>query len=330
MSQITFFLPPIVTTLVMLALTGRVVAYLKARRFLDHPNERSSHNAPTPRGGGLAVTTAVVLGWLCALPSAPSSLLPTIAVTALGAVVLMLIGWWDDRHSLPPAPRFLLQMAAIAAALMVLPPGLTFQGMFPPWLDVGLTFLGWLWFVNLYNFMDGIDGITGVETTSVGVGIAVLASATVMPLALSVALAGLLFLKWNWHPAKVFLGDVGSIPLGHFLAALLVILARDGQVLAAVILPAYYLADATITLVRRALRGEKIWRPHRLHFYQRAVQAGRSHAVVSSTVLVANMVLIGAAALTAKYSPLGGIALAACCVGGLLCLFRFWAIKETP
>ena len=172
-----------------------------------------------------------------------------------------------------------------------------FQSFIPEPIDLILAGLIWVWFINLFNFMDGIDGISGVEAAAIGIGITIIVMRTedtgIDPrLAATVAAGAIGFLYWNWHPAKVFLGDVGSVPLGFLLGWLLLNLANSGTWEPAVILPLYYLADATITILRRALRGEKVWCAHREHFYQRAVQNGRSHAVVSSGVAACNLVLI--------------------------------------
>jgi UDP-N-acetylmuramyl pentapeptide phosphotransferase/UDP-N-acetylglucosamine-1-phosphate transferase len=141
--------------------------------------------------------------------------------------------------------------------------------------------------------MDGIDGITAVETISLALGFALLGQ--FIPQSALLIAVSLGFLLWNWHPAKIFLGDSGSIPLGFLLGWLLLLLAGRGHWAAALILPAYYLADSTLTLLRRAVRGEKIWLAHRQHAYQRAVQAGARHDQVTLTILAANLLLIGAA-----------------------------------
>jgi UDP-N-acetylmuramyl pentapeptide phosphotransferase/UDP-N-acetylglucosamine-1-phosphate transferase len=158
----------------------------------------------------------------------------------------------------------------------------------------------WLWFLNLFNFMDGIDGIAGGETAALGVGAA--SVAWLAALAPSVALYGLTaaaaalgFLWWNWHPARIFLGDVGSVPLGYLLAWLLLDLASHGAWAAALILPLYYVADASLTLLVRLLRGERVWRAHREHFYQRAAQGGLSHAQVVGAILLADAALVALA-----------------------------------
>lgn len=302
--------------------TRLAVAWLLHRRYLDHPNERSSHSAPTPRGGGLAVTSAVALCWAGLAFFRPMSSFEW-ALPA-GAILLMVLSWWDDRHTLPAGPRFAAHALVVAVGLWLLPgEGLVFQGLLPLWADRVLAALGWLWFLNLYNFMDGIDGITGVETACIGLGL-ILVGGAAEPAILCLA-AGLGFLVWNWHPARIFLGDSGSVPLGFILGGLLVRLAAEGHLAAALILPAYYLADATITITRRLLNGEKIWQAHRKHFYQRAVQGGRSHSQVSLAVLAGNGVLIGAAVLSVSGHPAVAGATAVAAVAALLGLLRSWS-----
>lgn len=307
--------------------TRKVLAYLRRRQILDHPNERSSHVLPTPRGGGLATTP--VLAVLFAALGWRFGGVEGIALGG-GALALMALSWWDDRHTLPVLPRFAAHAALIALAVLCVPEDrLVFQGVLPLWADRVLAVLGWLWFVNLYNFMDGIDGITGVETLSLGVGLAAVAVLAGLPglapyggVAAGVAVG---FLCFNWHPAKLFLGDSGSVPFGFVLGGLLVLLAAHGQLAAALILPAYYLADATITLVRRALNGEKVWQAHRKHFYQRAVQGGRRHDQVALAIAVGNLLLVGCAAAAAAGFEGAGLAGGVVVTAGLLAVLRHWS-----
>ncbi|MGE5505907.1 MAG: MraY family glycosyltransferase [Actinomycetota bacterium] len=322
----TILVPALLAFALALAGTRGVLAWLRHRRFLDHPNERSSHKTPTPRGGGLAVTPAVLVAWMAASADAPG----WSWVAVLGAALLMLTSWADDRHDLPPAPRLLAHAGVVAGALMLMgPEQLVFQGWLPLGADRLVAGLGWLWFVNLYNFMDGIDGITGVETASIGTGVAVVAllagSATALaPLGLACAGAALGFLVWNWHPARIFLGDVGSVPLGFLLGGLLVQLAAAGQLAAALILPAYYLADATITLGRRALAGEKVWQAHRRHFYQRALAGAGRHDRVVLAILAADAVLVALAGAAALGHDLVAAVVAAATVAVLLGVLSRW------
>ncbi len=294
--------------------TGAVLRALRARAILDHPNERSSHSTPTPRGGGVAVTGVLVLA-LFAIALATNAPKGEAAAVLGGALTLAAVSWLDDLRGLSALSRLAAHAAAVTVVLVAAPAGAPpFGGVLPPPFETVAAGILWVWFINLFNFMDGIDGISGVETASIGVGAALvgivggLGAAPVL-FGLAAAGAALGFLKWNWAPAKIFLGDVGSVPIGFLLGWLLLNLSGAGQPEAALILPLYYLADATITLGRRALRGEKIWRAHREHFYQIAVQAGASHGRVGAMVLVANAALVGLAVTAAMgMSPpaLGG------------------------
>ncbi|MCG8545022.1 MAG: glycosyltransferase family 4 protein [Alphaproteobacteria bacterium] len=306
--------------------TGLLRAQLRRRAILDEPNERSSHAAPTPRGAGLAVVPIILVAWLAAwLIDENIAAGQTTPLILIGAGVLAVVSWIDDLRHLPEWIRLAVQIAVVVVAVAQFgSDALVFQGLLPGWLDSLAAALAWIWFINLFNFMDGIDGMTGVESSCLGVGLAVLAllapAAAPSPwLGLSLAATTLGFLVWNWHPARIFMGDVGSVPLGFLLGWLLLSAAANGLWAPALILPLYYLADATLTLCRRALRGGRFWRPHREHFYQWAVQNGRSHARVVLPVLAANIVLIvlAATAVAAPLLSLGG----ACVVTAALLLW---------
>ena len=302
--------------------TGLLARLLRRRDILDHPNARSSHERPTPRGGGIAVVLVVAAAWLLGGAGWPR---PEILAVLACAVALAALSWVDDLRSLPPWQRLAGQALAVAVTMPWLSAhGAVFQGLLPGWLDTALAALAWIWFVNLFNFMDGIDGIAGVEGAGIGLGlvavglVATNGAADLWP-ALSLAAALIGFLWWNWHPARVFLGDVGSVPVGFLLGWLLLTAAAEGWWAPALILPLYYLVDATATLLRRAARGEKVWRAHREHFYQVAVQRGRSHAQVSGAVAVAGVALIGLA-VAALRAPLPALAGAA----GVVVLLLLW------
>jgi UDP-N-acetylmuramyl pentapeptide phosphotransferase/UDP-N-acetylglucosamine-1-phosphate transferase len=290
--------------------TRALIALLR-RRVVDVPNARSSHVTPTPRGGGIAVIGTISAAWFAL---AAAGLVPTSGIViALAAAGLAAVSWLDDLQGLSPAVRLLAQFVAVVLGLWMLPRGAIFQGWLPSGLDVVGAALLWVWFVNLFNFMDGIDGIAGSEAVAVGIGIVLVTLFGIStadpnhPLAQYVRVRGDLaltlnataiigaalgFLVWNWMPARIFLGDVGSVPLGYLLGYLLCQLTLRGQWQAALILPSYFLADATITLLRRLARRERVWQAHREHFYQRAVQRGLSHAAVVIRVIVANLLLV--------------------------------------
>ncbi len=300
--------------------TYTVLAWLRQRAILDHPNERSSHRIPTPRGAGLAVVPVVLIIWalLMAVGEAPAALFTAILL----AFALMLVSWIDDRRGLPAAIRLAAHLVVAVLGVMALPSGtLIFQGLVPPLADHILAVIAWVWFINLYNFMDGIDGITAIETAAIGMGVAALAaiqSGADLSAALTIAAAGLGFLIWNWHPARIFLGDSGSVPLGFLLGWLLLTLAARGDWAAAIILPGYYLADATITLFARAIAGEKVWQAHRRHFYQIALRGGASHTAVVLRIAVANLLLIVLAALVSRDHPWLALAAAGVVIAALL------------
>lgn len=319
-------------------LTGRVLTWLRVRQVLDQPNARSSHVLPTPRGGGLAVVPLVLAAWALVLSAGAPALLNapwTNLVVLLAALAVAGVSWIDDRHTLPALPRLAVHMVAVGVGTLALPDhALVLQGVVPVWLDHFLAALAWLWFVNLYNFMDGIDGITGVETASIGGGLMLLALAGLAPAAFLApgavfCAAALGFLMWNWHPARLFMGDVGSVPLGYLTGFLLIALAASGHLAAAIILPLYYLVDATITLLRRLARGEKPWTPHRKHFYQLAVRGGLGHARTSAAVAVVNIGLIGCAAAAAAGHAVLGL-LGACALVALLCSGFLHIWRQNP
>ncbi len=292
--------------------TRLALGWLRRRAVLDQPNERSSHVRPTPRGGGLGMVPAILLVWLAA--GLPAGFDGGIGLLVLGLALLFAISFRDDVKSLAPLPRLAAQIVAAGLALpWLLQTGPVFQGLLPIWLDAALALLMLVGFVNFFNFMDGIDGISGVEAGSIGLGgalVFLLAGGTglaavhaAQATALGFALFGgaLGFLAWNWHPAKLFLGDVGSVPLGYLTGLLCLTLAGAGFWVPALLLPAYYLADAGLTLCARILRGEKITQAHRSHFYQRALRGGAGHAKVAAAVANCQAVLVAASLASLRH-----------------------------
>ncbi len=219
---------------------------------------------------------------------------------------LIFVSWLDDKKSLSPLLRLGAHAAAIALTLITIPRDAYFFSdlNLPLWLDRLIAFFAWLWFINLTNFMDGIDGITGVETTHLCIAYLLIQLLFTAYAAnphgpfpqdhyAAALLGGILgFLVWNWPPAKLFLGDVGSIPIGYLLGFLMLMVSGTVNWFVALSLPAYYLADATITLVRRMLKGEKFWQAHRQHFYQKAaLRVG--HKPVLFAIMGTNLIILG-------------------------------------
>jgi len=281
------------------AATGLALRYAVQRSLLDVPNPRSSHVSPTPRGGGLAIVI-VVLGAI-ALQTVSGFLPALVGETLLvGGASIAVIGWLDDHRDVPAGWRALVQL--VAAGWVVFRVGAPESLELGPWsLTVGpaaplLAVLGLVWLTNLFNFMDGIDGIAAGEAISAaGVGGALLLASGASGLgtaSLAVAAASAGFLAWNRPPARIFMGDVGSGFLGFVLGTVAIMSARSGAVPLTVwlILLGVFLFDATVTLLRRIPR-EKVYRAHRRHAYQRAVQSGWSHGVVTGGVLALNAAL---------------------------------------
>jgi UDP-N-acetylmuramyl pentapeptide phosphotransferase/UDP-N-acetylglucosamine-1-phosphate transferase len=272
---------------------------LLSRHALASPNARSSHRVATPQGAGIAViaATLVVAAAIMAWGGAVDLKIP---VAVFGAsLFIAIVGFADDVKSIPVLPRLLLQAAAVGAIVVTASGDLRIVPACPLWIERGLLWLAGLWFVNLVNFMDGLDWMTVAEVVPVTGAMVVLgslgefpASPTIVAAALGGAMLG--FAPFNRPVAKVFLGDVGSLPIGLLLGWCLLQLAYHQQFAAALLLPLYYLFDATATLLRRLARREPFWAAHRSHFYQRATDNGFTVWRVVSEVFALN---VGLAAL---------------------------------
>jgi UDP-N-acetylmuramyl pentapeptide phosphotransferase/UDP-N-acetylglucosamine-1-phosphate transferase len=277
--------------------TGALIPILRRRDMLDYPNERSSHIAPTPRGGGIAMTGSVLLAWI-ALGHAGLVGSSVISIV-IGTTLLAVVSWIDDLRGLSPGVRLVAQGVAVTIGILALPVHSGLSAWSGPALYFSVIGLIWIWWINLFNFMDGIDGLAVSEAAAICAGLLLFtivgdgADPTAALLAAGIVGAAVGFLVWNWSPARIFLGDVGSVPLGYLSGFLLLDLAVRGRWKIALILPLYFLADATITLFRRLLRGERVWEPHRQHFYQRAVRKGLGHSAVVKRVIAADILLIG-------------------------------------
>jgi Fuc2NAc and GlcNAc transferase len=303
--------------------TGAIRRYAQARRILDVPNERSSHAVPTPRGGGVAIAVAFLMA--AALLGISGAIGMPTAVALEGAGILVaLIGFVDDHRHVPAAWRLVAHFAA-AAWVLAWSGGLVLAQL--PGATIGLRVLGdglaavaLVWLLNLYNFMDGIDGIAAVEAVTVCLGAALLyhlhpgsREEAELPLVLAVAVLGFLF--WNFPPAKIFMGDAGSGFVGLMLGGL----ALRGASIAPsflwswVILLAVFIVDATVTLLSRLGRGERVYEAHRSHAYQRLAQRLGSHRPVTLAVGAINLFWLLPLALVVglgRLSPVTGVVLA--------------------
>lgn len=299
--------------LLSFVLTGLVRRYAVRTTLVDVPEERSSHSKVTPLGGGLAIVTVLLCVLLLTLWLWPSEwrILSTILVSL---IVMAGLGWADDRRGLSVYTR--LSVQAAVGVFVVLSVG-SIDKLDVVGLQINLSgasvILSVLWFVwltNLYNFMDGIDGLAAVQAViaggTMGYWFSEIGSQPLSLFGYTVMGASFGFLFWNWAPAKIFMGDVGSLALGATLAALSVVGMSHGRISwsAFLILLALFLADATATLLRRMLNKEKWWEAHRSHFYQRAVQCGWSHGHVAAVALVSGILLAGLATLEMlRYPP---------------------------
>jgi UDP-N-acetylmuramyl pentapeptide phosphotransferase/UDP-N-acetylglucosamine-1-phosphate transferase len=308
----------------------RAIRPLMLRHALAQPNARSSHRIPTPQGAGIAVIAATLIAAFAVMAFAGASVMKIPAIVFAATLFIAAVGLADDVHSIPVLPRLLLQAAAVAAIVFTAPESLRIVETLPLWLERGLVLLAGLWFVNLVNFMDGLDLMTAAEAVPISAAIVLLgwlgevpASTTIVAAALCGALLG--FVPFNRPVAKIFLGDVGSLPIGLLLGWCLLQLAWHQQLAACVLLPLYYLTDATVTLFRRMIRREPFWAAHRSHYYQRATDNGFTVWQVIREVLALNVVLAALAiASTRLQSPVVAILLVA--VGALavmLTLYRF-------
>ena len=297
-------------------LTGLVRRYALARSILDVPNARSSHTAPTPRGGGVAIVAATLAG-LPVLAAAGALSWPALWALAGAGGLVALIGFLDDHGHIAARWRLLAHFAAAAWALAWLggaPPLLLFGAQVDlGWLGAGLAAVYLVWLLNLYNFMDGIDGIASVEAIAVGVGGALLhalagdPALAMAPLLLAAAAGG--FLLWNFPPARIFMGDAGSGFLGVVLGVLSLQAAWHAPQLlwSWAILLGVFVVDATLTLLRRLLRGEKVYEAHRSHAYQHASRRFGRHLPVTLAVAAIDLLWLLPIALWVGMGGLDGL-----------------------
>jgi len=261
----------------------RVLIPKLSRRLLDQPNARSSHRQPTPRGGGLAFvvvsagSSLIAFVWAATTFSAQlQSVLPFIALP------LAIVGLLDDRLNLPASWRYGAQLLTASLVLWLSPIAL-------PWLLLPLVIVAVTAVINFTNFMDGLDGMVA-GCMAVALAAAALQLAAPWPIwALVGALLG--FLIWNWSPAKVFMGDVGSTFLGAVFAGLVLQAPTWPEALGLLLVATPLLGDACLCVPRRLLAGQQVFQAHRLHLFQRLHQAGWSHARVSSLYIGATAVL---------------------------------------
>jgi Fuc2NAc and GlcNAc transferase len=297
---------------------GIIRRYAERRQIIDHPNERSSHSMPTPRGGGAAIVLLVTGTGLWFVREA--SLSRNLVFIVCGLIIAFL-GWRDDVSSLSPRVRFTVQSLVAAASIWglgyfksvtiplfgVLPLGV---------LGIVITFLWIIGLTNAYNFMDGIDGMGGGVAFAAGLGWALLtsnipylANSFVFWIALAIAASSLGFLAHNWHPAKIFMGDVASTFLGYTFAVMPLLASNKAgdALMLGTLLMWIFIMDAGVTFIRRALKREKLLFGHREHVYQRLVIGGYSHARISTLYIVLTLLALVLASAWGDGSTLASI-----------------------
>lgn len=257
-------------------LTWAARGYALRQQLLDQPGERRSHSVATPRGGGIAIVISLLVTAGAAMWVWPEST-PSLLVTSLGLVLVAGIGWWDDHRPLPAMRRLLVHFiaAALLAALVKVHGG--------SWLLAGLVLVFTASLINIWNFMDGINGIAASQAIVVALGLAPVLPWPYSLAAVALGLACLGFLPFNFPRARIFMGDVGSGALGYAVAVVLAIAAvrTDINWILLLVPASAFLVDAGFTLAARIISGQRWMEPHTQHVYQRAVQAGASHAQVT-------------------------------------------------
>jgi Fuc2NAc and GlcNAc transferase len=294
-------------------LTVWLLRHSRISQLVDRPNPRSSHTTPTPRGGGLSMVTVTTCG-VAILYAAGMLSLPFTAALVLGGVSVAAVGFWDDVRSAPVALRITVHLGAAVLAVYCLGTASVIRvgdsvadlGFMGPVL--GVLAIGWI--LNLFNFMDGIDGIAVSEAAFVlfgaaGIGLFV---AQISPIQVAPELvtgaACLGFLRWNWPPAAIFMGDVGSGFLGYVIAVIAIHSSQTNAInfFAWLILGGVFFVDATLTLCRRLLRRERFYQAHRTHAYQWLARRWGSHSRVTIAVIIINLVwLLPCAVLAVKF-----------------------------
>ncbi|WP_142807778.1 MraY family glycosyltransferase [Stenotrophomonas maltophilia] len=279
-------------------LTWAARGYALRQQLMDQPGERRSHSVATPRGGGIAIVISLLVTAGAAMWVWPEST-PSLLVASLGLVLVAGIGWWDDHRPLPAMRRLLVHFiaAALLAALVKVHGG--------SWLLAGLVLVFTASLINIWNFMDGINGIAASQAIVVALGLAPVLPWPYSLAAVALGLACLGFLPFNFPRARIFMGDVGSGALGYAVAVVLAIAAvRTGINWILLLVPASaFLVDAGFTLAARIISGQRWMEPHTQHVYQRAVQAGASHAQVTGMYFALGLFSITVLNVCSKLQP---------------------------
>ncbi len=281
----------LVPFIIVAAVAPRVIGFCRDYDLISDIDNRRAHKNPTPHGGGILLVAIIVpMGLLIAwLTNMPHKLFFTVML--LASLPIAYMGWLDDHKNQNPILRLATHILCASVAMIFMPPLFDFV---PLVVEKVILVLAWAWFVNLYNFMDGLDGLATSEAIFLGIAIALFA-APFKPFAAMVAGTCFGFLRVNWSPAKVFLGDVGSTFLGFILGGLLFVSLADNtwqMVYPIFTLTLVFTLDTTYTLIKRVLQGHKPWVPHRDFWFHRAAKLGYSHAQIVGRIALLNFGLL--------------------------------------
>ena len=264
--------------------------YLEKKKIFDIPNERSSHIKPIPKGGGWIIVIFLLILMTPKVYEYDSGIIefyskdPILFIHfSITLLALAILSWFGDIKNINPFIRLFFQFFIILY--------LTSQGE-RSYNEIIIICLVIVWFINIFNFMDGIDGITPSVTITIFAGYLIAISSITAFNIYSIIFCCLGFLFWNWHPAKIFLGDVGSVILGFICISFMMVLFINGQWDWALSLTMYYILDTSITLINRFIAGKKIWQAHSEHYYQKAVQSGMSHSQVVKLIIALQILII--------------------------------------
>ena len=307
------------------------IKILDKTQTIDIPNKRSNHNVPTPKGAGIGLIASLLIIYYLFFPI--NDFIFTISI-----FLLCVTSFINDNKQISIALRLFIQ--TILAFIIIsywspLVDSTLLEIFIPGWLESIIMLLFILWMTNLFNFMDGIDGISSVQCIIIGLGVGscLFLSEDINKFENVIAGffvgSGIAFLIWNWQPAKVFLGDAGSIPIGFINAILFLLLFKNGFWYVAIILNSYYLTDSSITLIKRLLKKEKPWQAHKSHFYQKAVMNGYSHSEVCIIIAKHGLLLIIISFL-ASIMPSLIIILFSILISSLSTIYLLYYLSKTP
>ena len=300
-------------------------------KTIDTPNKRSNHSIPTPKGAGIGLVLSFLIIYYIFF-----SINDLIFTTCVA--LLSLISFINDNKHVSIIYRLIIQIILALLVLLLWEPLINLpllSNIIPKWIGLTIIILFIIWMTNLYNFMDGIDGISSTQSIIIGIGVGscLFLSQDVNKLENILAGffvgAGAAFLIWNWHPAKVFLGDAGSIPIGFINAILILLLFKNDLWYVALILNSYYVSDASITLLKRIINKEKPWEAHKSHFYQKAIKNGNSHSAVCTFIAIHGLLLI-ALALYATINPNNINIFFSILISSLSTIYLLYYLDKTP